>query len=163
MTHEQQLWLWLPIGYLLSIAIETPILMLCLSDRHPLSRRLFAGVWLTACTYPIVALVLPEVFDVATQRPLYLLVAESVAHFGECALFWMAFGTKKEWGRRSMWQDFVAILLANWASFSAGEVLHRLGAFDFLVPPPAEPPAMLFLLECGASAPLFSVFPFAGP
>jgi hypothetical protein len=134
MTPEQ-LWWWFPIGYLLSITIETPILLFGLSARHPMSRRLFAGIWLTACTYPIVALVLPQVFDIEKQRFLYLLVGESIAHFGECALFWMAFGTKEEWGRRSMWQDFVAILLANWASFSAGELLHKLGAFNFLTPP----------------------------
>jgi hypothetical protein len=133
MTPEQ-LWLWLPIGYLFSIAIETPILMFGLSARHPMSRRVFAGIWLTACTYPVVALVLPQVFDIEKHRAAYLVVAESVAHFGECALFWMAFGTKEEWGRRSMWQDFVAILLANWASFSAGELLYRLIDLGYLPP-----------------------------
>jgi hypothetical protein len=133
MTPEQ-LWLWLPIGYLFSIAIETPILMFGLSKRHPMSRRVFAGIWLTACTYPVVVLVLPQVFDIDKQRTAYLVVAESVAHFGECALFWMAFGTKEEWGRRSMWQDFVAILLANWASFSAGELLYRLIDLGYLPP-----------------------------
>jgi len=40
-----------PLGYLFSILIETPILLIGLSPRHPLRRRVFAGVWLTACTY----------------------------------------------------------------------------------------------------------------
>src|SRR5439155_26613476 len=52
-------WLFLIIGYPVTIAIETPILLLGLSPRHPMSRRLFAGIWLTACTYPIVVLIMP--------------------------------------------------------------------------------------------------------
>jgi hypothetical protein len=121
MTFEQQ-WRFLIIGYLLSVAIETPVLLIGLSPRHPFSRRLFAGFWLTACTYPIVVLVLPQVFDIEKQRFLYLLVGESIAHFGECALFWMAFGTKEEWLRWSMWRDLGTVFLANLASFTAGEV-----------------------------------------
>ena len=52
-----ELWRFLPFGYLLTIAIETPILLFGLSPHHPKRRRLLAGVWLTACTYPIVVLV----------------------------------------------------------------------------------------------------------
>jgi hypothetical protein len=121
MTTEQ-LWRFFIVGYLITIAIETPILVVGLSPRHPISRRLFAGVWLTACTYPIVVLVLPQIFDVTNERFLYLLVGESIAHFGECALFWMAFGTKEEWGRWSMWRDLGTVFLANLASFTAGEL-----------------------------------------
>ena len=54
-----ELWRFLPIGYLFTISIETPILLVGLSSRHSLRRRLLAGIWLTACTYPIVTLVLP--------------------------------------------------------------------------------------------------------
>src|SRR5271165_6291391 len=78
-------------GYLFSIAIETPVLLVGLSRRHPLGRRLFAGVWLTLCTYPIVVVVLPELFDMNNERPLYLLVAETFAPVAECALFAVAF------------------------------------------------------------------------
>ena len=46
------LWRFLPLGYLLTILIETPILLVGLSKRHPIKRRLLAGLWLTACTYP---------------------------------------------------------------------------------------------------------------
>jgi hypothetical protein len=119
----RELWAFLPFGYLLSILIETPVLLAGLSPRHSWKRRLFAGFWLTACTYPIVVLVLPMCFDLQEQRALYLAVAESFAPVAECALFWAAFGTREEWGRRSMWRDFLVITLANLASFVAGELL----------------------------------------
>src|SRR5262249_50692512 len=84
-------WLFLVVGYLFTIAIETPVLCVGLSPQHPLSRRILAGIWLTACTYPFVVLVAPQIFDPEHERPWYLLVSESVAHFGECALFYFAF------------------------------------------------------------------------
>ena len=42
------------VGYLFTISVETPVLLVGLSRRHPIRHRLFAGVWLTACTYPVV-------------------------------------------------------------------------------------------------------------
>jgi hypothetical protein len=120
MTAEQQLWLFLPFGYLLSILIETPVLLIGLSPRHSLGRRLFAGVWLTACTYPVVILVLPPLLGFGS---VYLLVAETFAPVAECALFWAAFGSREEAWRPSMWRDFAVITLANLASFGLGEVL----------------------------------------
>ena len=75
----RELWLFLPFGYLLSVAIETPILLVGLSARHSWKPRLFAGFWLTACTYPVVVLELPLFFDMWEQRPLYLAVAETFA------------------------------------------------------------------------------------
>ena len=59
--ETEQLWRFLPIGYLVTIAVETPILLVGLSPVHRLGRRFVAGLWLTACTYPIVGLVLPLV------------------------------------------------------------------------------------------------------
>jgi len=125
------LWRFLPLGYLLTILIETPILIAGLSKRHPLKRKLLAGVWLTACTYPIVVLVLPLVFA-ASSRALYLTVAETFAPVAECILFWLAYGVKEEVGKRSMWRDFSAITVANLASFLAGEVLNAYGWFGLL-------------------------------
>jgi hypothetical protein len=122
------LWSFLPFGYLLSIAVETPVLLVGLSARHSYGRRLFAGVWLTACTYPIVVLVMPWL-EPEFGRAFYLLVAETFAPVAECALFWAAFGTEVETGRVSMWRDFAAITAANLASFGVGEVLHALGWF----------------------------------
>ena len=110
-----ELWHFLPIGYVFTIAIETPILFFGLSNHHPKRRRIVAGVWLTACTYPIVVLVLPLLF-VNNSRALYLLVAEIFAPVAECVLFWLAFG------KEAKWRDLGVIVIANLASFLAGEV-----------------------------------------
>lgn len=117
------LWRFFPIGYLLTILIETPVLALSLSKRHPVSRRLLAAIWLTACTYPIVTLVFPLLLA-HYSRAIYLLVAETFAPLAECILFWVAFGTRESWLTASMWRDFVAIVVANLASFAVGEVLN---------------------------------------
>src|SRR6267142_1221637 len=126
-----ELWRFLLPGYLLTILIETPILCVGLSRRHPLSRKLLAGVWLTACTYPIVTLVLPLLLD-SSSRKVYLVIAETFAPVGECLLFWLAFGTRAEFGKRSMWRDFITIIVANLASFGIGEVLNAWGWFGLL-------------------------------
>ena len=118
-----ELWRFLPIGYLLTIAVEIPVLIVGLSNRHPLKRKLTAGVWLTACTYPVVVLVLPMLLT-NYSRATYLLIAETFAPVAECVLFWLAFDSRSE--TRSMtWRDFAAILLANLASFGVGELLNR--------------------------------------
>ena len=95
---------WLPMirGYLISISIETPILLIGLSARHSIGVRLFSGVWLTACTYPILWLVLPELIDPRTHLGLYLAVGETFVPIAECGLFWAAFGSGAERGRWSM-------------------------------------------------------------
>lgn len=85
------LWTFLPVGYFLTIAIETPILLIGLSARHSMFRRLLAGVWLTACTYPVVILVLPMVVEAHFGRLAYLACAEVFAPVTECLLFWLAF------------------------------------------------------------------------
>jgi hypothetical protein len=123
-----ELWHFLLLGYLFTIAIETPILLLGLSSRHAIKRRLAAGVWLTACTYPVVVLVLPLVMA-NVSRTIYLIVAETFAPVAECALFWLAYGKADELGRPSMWQDFGTIVIANLASFLGGEVLSAYGWF----------------------------------
>ena len=125
-----ELWRFLPLGYLFSILIEAPILFVGLSPRHSLRRRLFAGVWLTACTYPIVVLVLPLVFS--SSRTLYLIVAETFAPLAECALFWLAYGEAEQLGKASMWRDFSVIVVANLASFLGGEVVNAYGWFGLL-------------------------------
>jgi hypothetical protein len=126
-----ELWRFLPLGYLLTILIETPILVLGLSHRHSWKRKLLAGVWLTACTYPIVTLVLPLVFA-NSSRTTYLATAEIFAPAGECVLFWLAFGLRTELGKPSMWRDFMTIVAANLASFLAGEVLNAYEWFGLL-------------------------------
>lgn len=123
-----ELWRFLVIGYPFTILIETPILILGLSKRHSIKRRLFAGVWLTACTYPIVVLVLPLVLA-NFSHTFYLIVAETFAPVAECVLFWLAYGTGEDFGKRSMSQDFATIVIANLASFMGGEVLNAYGWF----------------------------------
>ena len=127
----QELWRFLPLGYLLSILIETPVLLVGLAQRHPIRRRLLAGVWLTACTYPIVTLVLPLIF-MSRSRSVYLIVAETFAPAAECVLFWLAFGNAAEVAKASMWRDFAAIIVANLASFLAGEVINSYHWFGLL-------------------------------
>lgn len=124
------LWLFFPFGYLLTILIETPILLIGLSRRHLWKRRVLAGVWLTACTYPIVTLVLPLLFA-PDQRVLYLLVAETFAPIAECLLFWLAFGQEGDFGQ-GMWRDFIAIIVANLASFGVGELFNAWAWFGLL-------------------------------
>ena len=114
-----ELWRFLPLGYLFTIAIETPILFAGLSRHHSKRQRIAAGLWLTACTYPIVTLVLPLLLQ-NYSRAMYLLVAETFAPAAECVLFWLAFG------RRTTGRDVGVIVLANLASFLLGELTYRL-------------------------------------
>jgi hypothetical protein len=108
--------------YLLSIAIETPVLIVGLSQRHDIHRRIFAGIWLTACTYPVVAFVLPALIDPNQYRGGYLTVAETFAPLAECTLFWLAFrNTTDCW--REICRDFATIVTANLASFLIGEAV----------------------------------------
>ena len=123
-------WAFLPIGYLLTVLIECPVLLLGLSPRHPVGRRLFAGLWLTACTYPVVILVLPAAMDPTGQSLAYLLVAETFAPVAECLLFWAAF--RREPGGVTV-RDLAVIVLANLASFGAGEWLGTQGWFKAAV------------------------------
>lgn len=122
------LWRFLPIGYLVTILIETPVLLIGLSLKLPFQKRLWCGVWLTACTYPIVILVLPSIFF-DESRALYLGVAETFAPVAECALFWLAFRGKYLLETGDWVRCLVAIVVANLASFGAGEVLNQYGWF----------------------------------
>lgn len=115
------LWLFLPIGYLFTIVIETPILCIGLSPEHPLSRRILSGIWLTACTYPIVILVIPSWFDRGSERLMYLAVAETFAPAAECILFYAAFMPL-----RQPLRDMAVIVLANLASFGLGELVYYI-------------------------------------
>jgi hypothetical protein len=102
-------WVFLPIGYLLSVAVECPVLLIGLSRKHSLRVRLFASFWLTACTYPIVILSMPMIFP-----DHHVLASEIFAAVAECALFASLFRGK--WN----WRDMIAIVAANLASFLTG-------------------------------------------
>ncbi len=125
------LWYFLPIGYLTTILIETPVLIMGLSPKLTFRQKVMCGVWLTACTYPIVVLVLPALMD-DFSRNVYITVAELFAHFGECVIFWAAFRGRVAFETPDWIRCFLAILAANFASFTLGEVLnyyHWFGLF----------------------------------
>jgi hypothetical protein len=122
-SRPADLWLFLPLGYLFTVAIETPVLLLGLSKKFSFKERFFAGLWLTACTYPVVVLVLPTIFA-SSSRGLYLLVAEIFAPVAECALFWLVFHRKTGSDLRETLRSFAVITLANLLSFGGGEFLN---------------------------------------
>ena len=115
------------VGYLITIAVETAVLVALLSRRHSVRVRVFAGVWLTACTYPIVWLVFPLL--AVHGRWLYLLVAETFAPVAECVIFWLAFVRPLPPDGRATIRDCATITLANLCSFGLGVVLTAWGLF----------------------------------
>lgn len=127
-----ELWQLLPWGYLLTITLETPVLLFGLSERHSWQRRLFAGAWLTACTYPIVAIFLPLTVWQWWGHTVYLVVAETFAPAAECAIFLFAYSTGSQPDSkmpqittRLQLQDCVAIVIANLVSFIVGGYLFE--------------------------------------
>jgi hypothetical protein len=123
-----RLWLFLPFGYLLTILIETPVLLFGLSPKISLRQKLWCGVWLTACTYPVVVLVLPAAMQ-DVSRNVYLLVAETFAPVAECFLFWLAFRGREDLAMNDWLRCLAAIVAANLASFGIGEIFNYYGWF----------------------------------
>ena len=117
------LWFFLPFGYLLTILVETPVLLLGLSAKLSLKQKLLCGIWLTACTYPIVVLVLPTLLY-GYPRSQYLAVAEVFAPVAECILFWLAFRGRYLLENSDWIRSFTAIVIANLLSFGVGEILN---------------------------------------
>lgn len=118
-----RLWLFLPLGYITTILIETPVLLAGLSPKLSFRQKLLCGIWLTACTYPIVILVLPAIF-LDHSRTLYLVVAETFAPLGECLFFWLAFRGRGIFESGDWIRCFVAIIVANLLSFGLGEIIN---------------------------------------
>lgn len=125
-SRTDELWLFLPLGYLLTVAVETPVLLVGLPKRLSFRERFFAGLWLTACTYPVVVLVLPVLLE-PLGYGLYLLVAETFAPAAECALLWSAFRARLGPGARTWARAFAAVVVANLLSFAAGVLLQAFG------------------------------------
>jgi hypothetical protein len=120
----EALWAFLPKGYALTILVEAPILVLGLSRQFSWKERLFAGIWLTTCTYPVVILVLPLALADCPWW-LFLLIAETFAPVAECALFWLLYTDRSSLRVRATWRNFAFIALANVASFGVGEVVFN--------------------------------------
>lgn len=120
------LWYFLPFGYLLTISIEAPVLLFGLSQKLSFKQRSMCGIWLTACTYPIVVLVLPILFQ-DQPRWLYLSAAETFAPAAECAIFWLAFRKTGLLDSDDCFTCFLAIVAANLGSFGIGEIFNYFG------------------------------------
>lgn len=125
MYEPTELWLFLPIGYVLTVLLEMPVLLVGLSPQHSWKRKVMAGLWLTACTYPVVILVLPLLLENNFGRFVYLCVAETFAPLAECLMFWLAFyqgrGDKEDsLSRGTLVRDTLAIVAANLVSFLVG-------------------------------------------
>ncbi len=123
MSQPAGLWLFLPLGYLLTIAIEIPVLWCGLSRRHSPRDRLAAGLWLTAVTYPIVVIALPLALAPIVSTFGYLLCAETFAPAAECGLFYWAFIGRTSANRLATLRDLAVIVAANLASFGCGEAM----------------------------------------
>ena len=125
------LWYFLPIGYLFTILIETPILLVGLPRKLSFKQKLLCGIWLTACTYPIVILVLPTLFF-GESRTLYLIVAETFAPVAECVLFWLVIRRIESMSGADWVISFIVITIANLASFVLGELMNAYEWFGVL-------------------------------
>jgi hypothetical protein len=121
-SQPSELLRFLPLGYICTILVETPVLLAGLSREISLKQRLFSGIWLTACTYPIVVLVLPMLFE-GRARNEYLTVAEVFAPVAECALFFLAFRGRTRMSGGTWARNFFIIICANLLSFFVGETL----------------------------------------
>lgn len=111
------------VGYLLGVTIETPVLLVTLSSVHSKRRKFLSGIWLTACTYPFVAVAIPYLIDPTAHGILYKAVAEIFAPLAECGLFWFAYKKSTHWTKGKLCQDICAIVFANLTSFGAGELI----------------------------------------
>jgi len=117
------LWLFLPLGYAATVLIETPILLFGLPKKLSLKQKLLCGVWLTACTYPVVVLVIPALLT-DYSRGIYLAIAETFAPVAECFFFWLAFRASGVLEANDWIRAFAVIIPANLASFGIGEILN---------------------------------------
>jgi len=113
-------WRFLPMGYTLTVLLEMPVLLIGLSAPHSWRRRIAAGLWLNACSYPVVILALPALIDPFQQRTLYTAIAEVFAPVAECVVFALAFHTAALTTPERR-RDFAAIVVANLTSFLVGD------------------------------------------
>lgn len=117
------LWVFLPLGYALTVLFEAPVLWFGLAKAHDARVRLTSAFLLTAVTYPIVVLVLPPLIGAEERYGLYLLVAETFAPAAEIAIFRLLFPQAATLPLRNQLRDAAAIVAANLLSFLAGGAL----------------------------------------
>lgn len=114
-------------GYLLTISLETPVLIFGLAKVYSLKEKVLAGISLTAFSYPFVAVIFPLVFDPYEHYGTYILVSEVFAPLSEIALFTWLFQKGKELKPKERFNDFAVIVAANLLSYLTGELLRWLG------------------------------------
>ncbi len=114
------LWLVLILGYLLTVLIEIPILIVGLPRKYPITETIVNGLLLTAITYPVVIMVLPAIFTGMgiENRLLFLAVAESFAPITEVLFFRYLIGRPLA---GQLDREAAVIVVANLMSFLLGE------------------------------------------
>ncbi len=114
-------------GYLLTISIETPVLVVGLGNRYSMKEKLFAGAFLTGFSYPFVAVFFPLIWNPYTQYSIYVTVSEIFAPLSECLLFALLFQRRKTLRGREKVMDLVIVVLANLVSYVSGEIMKACG------------------------------------
>ena len=116
------------LGYLLTISMETPVLLLGLANRYSMKEKFIAGALLTACSYPFVAIFFPMIWNPYENYSTYIAVSEVFAPLSECVVFAFLFQLRKpEITTKQRILDFVAIIAANLFSYLFGEFLKYSG------------------------------------
>ena len=115
------------LGYLLTISLEMPVLLVGLGQRYSVKERLLAGILLTTCSYPFITILFPLIWNPYRQYRTYITVSEIFAPLCECLVFAFFFQRRKCLSLKQRSLDFVVIILANLLSFLWGEWLKWLG------------------------------------
>lgn len=114
-------------GYLLTISIETPVLLFGLANRYSIKEKLFAGALLTGFSYPFVAVFFSMIWNPYKDYATYVTVSEIFAPLSECLLFALLFQTRKKLSARERTIDFAVVVLANLLSYLSGELMKACG------------------------------------
>jgi hypothetical protein len=119
-------------GYFLTVAIETPVLVMALQKKYSLKQKVLAGFALTGFSYPFVCFVFPHLFPVYEPGSIYLWVAESFAPISECFVFWLLFSKCAPLRDATNCKDLLSIVVANLLSFAVGEWLKQSHLIEFI-------------------------------
>lgn len=114
-------------GYLLTISIETPVLVFGLGNRYTLKEKLFAGAFLTGCSYPFVAIVFPMIWNPYNDYSTYVTISEIFAPVSECIIFALLFQRRKLMSSRLRAQELAVVIAANLVSYLSGELMKAAG------------------------------------
>jgi hypothetical protein len=113
-------WAWV-----LTVLVEGVVLWFGLEGRHDRRTRVFAALWLSSCTLPVVHFAFPALRGAGLSDAGWMGLAEVFAPLAECALFALVVAPATacpESIRLPTWcqRDFAAIVVAHRASFDLG-------------------------------------------